>query len=155
IEITCQTVEQMVAEIMSYPEKSRLQVLAPVVSGRKGEHVKLLNDLQKEGYVRLIGNGETYDISEEFNLDINKIHSIEDVIDRIILKEGVESRLADSLESALPLGEGRVIIDFMGESELLFNENHACPICGFSIDELEPRLFSFNSPFGACPTCDG
>lgn len=155
IEITSQTVEQMVDQIMAYPEKSRLQVLAPVVSGRKGEHVKLLNDLQKEGYVRVRVNGETYDITEEFNLDKNKKHSIEVVIDRIILKEGVESRLADSLESALPLGEGRVIIDFMGESELLFNENHACPICGFSIDELEPRLFSFNSPFGACPTCDG
>src|SRR5699024_11407667 len=94
-------------------------------------------------------------ITEEFNLDKNKKHSIEVVIDRIILKEGVESRLADSLESALPLGEGRVIIDFMGESELLFNENHACPVCGFSFDALEPRLFSFNSPFGACPTCDG
>src|SRR5699024_6895634 len=92
---------------------------------------------------------------EEFNLDKNKKQSIEADLDRIILKKGVESRLADSLEPALPLGEGRVIIDFMGESELLFNENHACTIYGFSIDELEPRLFSFNSPFGACPTCDG
>lgn len=155
IEITSQTVEQMVDKITEYPEKSRLQILAPVVSGRKGEHVKLLNDLQKEGYVRVRVNGEIHDITEEFNLDKNKKHSIEVVVDRIVLKEGVESRLADSLESALPLGEGRVIIDFMGESELLFNENHACPICGFSIDELEPRLFSFNSPFGACPTCDG
>src|SRR5699024_10385240 len=100
-------------------------------------------------------NGETYDITEEFNLDKNKKHSIEVVIDRIILKEGVESRLADSLESALPLGEGRVIIDFMGESELIFNENHACTICRFSIDELEPRIFSFNSPFGAFPICYG
>src|SRR5699024_5718805 len=155
IEITSQTVEQMVDKITEYPEKSRLQILAPVVSGRKGEHVKLLNDLQKEGYVRVRVNGEIHDITEEFNLNKNKKHSIEVVVDRIVLKEGVESRLADSLESALPLGEGRVIIDFMGESELLFNENHACPICGFSIDELEPRLFSFNSPFGACPTCDG
>lgn len=155
IEITSQTIEQMVDKITEYPEKSRLQILAPVVSGRKGEHVKLLNDLQKEGYVRVRVNGDIHDITEEFNLDKNKKHSIEVVVDRIVLKEDVESRLADSLESALPLGEGRVIIDFMGESELLFNENHACPICGFSIDELEPRLFSFNSPFGACPTCDG
>lgn len=155
LEITSQTVEQMVDKVMEYPEKSRIQILAPVVSGRKGEHVKLLNDLQKEGYVRVRLNGEIYDITEEFNLDKNKKHSIEVVIDRIVIKEGIESRLADSLEAALPLGEGRVIVDFMGESELLFNENHACPVCGFSIDELEPRLFSFNSPFGACPTCDG
>src|SRR5699024_4925246 len=119
------------------------------------EHVKLLNDLQKEGYVRVRVNGEIHDITEEFNLNKNKKHSIEVVVDRIVLKEGVESRLADSLESALPLGEGRVIIDFMGEKELLFSENHACPICGFSIDELEPRLFSFNAPYGACGTCDG
>src|SRR5699024_12496950 len=110
IEITSQTVEQMVDQIMAYPEKSRLQVLAPVVSGRKGEHVKLLNDLQKEGYGRVRVNDETYDITEEFNLDKNKKHSIEVVIDRIILKEGGESRLADSLESALPLGKGRVFI---------------------------------------------
>src|SRR5690625_2927848 len=110
---------------MAYPEKRRLQVLAAVVAGRKGEHVKLLNGLKKEGYVRVRVNGETYDITEEFNLDKNKKHSIEVVIDRIILKEGVESRLADSLESALPLGEGRVIIDFMGESELLFKIGRA------------------------------
>ncbi len=155
IEITSQTVQQMVDKIMEYPEKTRIQVLAPVISGKKGEHIKLLNDLQKEGYVRVRVNGEIYDVSEDFNLDKNKAHSIEVVIDRIVIKDGVESRLADSLEAALPLGEGRVIIDFMGESELLFNENHACPVCGFSIDELEPRLFSFNSPFGACPTCDG
>lgn len=155
VEITSQTVEQMVDKVMEYPDKTRMQILAPVVSGRKGEHLKLLNDLQKEGYVRVRVNGEIYDITEDFNLDKNKTHSIEVVIDRIVVKVGVESRLADSLEAALPLGEGRVIVDFMGESELLFNENHACPVCGFSIDELEPRLFSFNSPFGACPTCDG
>ena len=155
IEITSQTVQQMVDQVMEYPEKTRLQILAPVISGRKGEHIQLIKNLQKEGYVRIRVNGEIYDISEELNLDKNKKHSIEVVIDRIVLKDGVESRLADSLEAALPLGEGRVIVDFMGESELLFNENHACPVCGFSIDELEPRLFSFNSPFGACSTCDG
>src|SRR5699024_12418402 len=136
------------------PEKSRLQVLAPVVSGRKGEHVKLLNDLQKEGYVRVRVNGETYDITEEFNLDKNKKHSNEVVIDRIILKQGVESRVADSLESALPLGQGRVIIDFMRDYELLFNENHAYLICGFSIHELEQILNSFNIHICVCHTCE-
>lgn len=155
IEIASQTVQQMVDKILEYPDKTRLQILAPVVSGRKGEHVKIIEDLKKEGYVRIRVDGEIYDISEDFNLDKNKKHSIEVVIDRVVVKASIASRLSDSLETALPLGSGRVIIDVMGEEELLFNENHACPECGFSIDELEPRLFSFNSPFGACPTCDG
>ena len=155
IEIASQTVQQMVDKILEYPDKTRLQILAPVVSGRKGEHVKIIEDLKKEGYVRIRVDGEIYDISEDFNLDKNKKHSIEVVIDRVVVKASIASRLSDSLETALPLGSGRVIIDVMGEEELLFNENHACPACGFSIDELEPRLFSFNSPFGACPTCDG
>src|SRR5699024_10441517 len=111
--------------------------------------------LKQEGYVRLRVNGEMREITEDIQLEKNKTHTIEVVIDRIIVKEGVESRLTDSLETALPLGEGRVIIDIIGEEEIVMNENHACPECGFSIDELEPRLFSFNSPFGACPTCDG
>ena len=155
IEIASQTIQQMVDQIMDYPERTRLQVLAPVVSGRKGEHVKVLEDLKQEGYVRLRVDGEMREINEEIVLDKNKVHSIEVVIDRIIVKDGIESRLTDSLETALPLGEGRVIIDIIGEEEIVMNENHACPECGFSIDELEPRLFSFNSPFGACPTCDG
>src|SRR5699024_5594006 len=155
IEIASQTIQQMVDQIMDYPERTRLQVLAPVVSGRKGEHVKVLEDLKQEGYVRLRVDGEMREINEEIVLDKNKVHSIEVVIDRIIVKDGIESRLTDSLETALPLGEGRVIIDIIGEKEIVMNENHACPECGFSIDELEPRLFSFNSPFGACPTCDG
>src|SRR5690625_2785391 len=155
IEISSQTVQQMVDQIMNYPERTRIQILAPVVSGRKGEHVKVLENLQKEGFIRIRVNGEMREVTDEIKLDKNKTHSIEVVVDRIIIRDGVESRLTDSLETALPLGEGRVIIDVIGEEEVVMNENHACPECGFSIDELEPRLFSFNSPFGACPTCDG
>ncbi|TKH25560.1 excinuclease ABC subunit UvrA [Bacillus wiedmannii] len=155
IEITSQTVEQMVDRVLEYPERTKLQVLAPIVSGRKGAHVKVLEDIKKQGYVRVRVDGEMLDVSEDIALDKNKKHSIEVVIDRIVVKEGIASRLADSLESALKLGGGRVLIDVMGEEELLFSENHACPHCGFSIGELEPRMFSFNSPFGACPSCDG
>jgi len=155
IEISSQTIEQMVDRILEYPERTKLQVLAPVVSGRKGTHVKVFEDINKQGYVRVRVDGEMQEISEEISLEKNKKHSIEVVIDRIVVKEGVASRLADSLETALGLGEGRVIIDVMGEEELLFSEHHACPQCGFSIGELEPRMFSFNSPFGACPECDG
>lgn len=155
IEITSQTIEQMVDRIMEYPERTKLQVLAPVVSGRKGSHVKVLEDIKKQGYVRARIDGDILDLSEEIELEKNKKHSIEVVIDRIVVKEGISARLADSLETALKLGEGRVIIDVIGEEELLFSEHHACPHCGFSIGELEPRMFSFNSPFGACPGCDG
>ncbi|PEP66255.1 excinuclease ABC subunit UvrA [Bacillus pseudomycoides] len=155
IEITSQTVEQMVDRVLECPERTKLQVLAPIVSGRKGAHVKVLEDIKKQGYVRVRVDGEMLDVSEEITLDKNKKHSIEVVIDRIVVKEGVASRLADSLESALKLGGGRVLIDVIGEEELLFSEHHACPHCGFSIGELEPRMFSFNSPFGACPSCDG
>ncbi|WMX55432.1 excinuclease ABC subunit UvrA [Peribacillus sp. R9-11] len=155
IEITSQTIEQMVDRILDYPERTKLQVLAPIVSGRKGTHVKVLEEVKKQGYVRVRVDGEMHDLSEEITLEKNKKHSIEVIIDRIVIKEGVMARLADSLESALKLGEGKVIIDVMGEEELLFSEHHACPYCGFSIEELEPRMFSFNSPFGACPDCDG
>src|SRR5690625_3020087 len=145
----------MVDQVLQLPERTRIQVLAPVVSGRKGEHVKVLEDLQKEGYIRIRVDGEMREVTEDISLDKNKKHSIEVVVDRIVIKEGIESRLTDSLETALPLGEGRVIIDIIDGEEIVMNENHACPECGFSIDELEPRLFSFNSPFGACSTCDG
>lgn len=155
IEISSQTIEQMVDRILEYPERTKLQVLAPVVSGRKGTHVKVFEDIKKQGYVRVRVDGQMQELSDEIELEKNKKHSIEVVIDRIVVKEGVASRLADSLESALRLGEGRVIIDVIGEEELLFSEHHACPHCGFSIGELEPRMFSFNSPFGACPSCDG
>lgn len=155
VEITSQTVQQMVDRVMEYKERTRLQLLAPVVSGKRGEHVKVLEKLRREGYVRLRVDGEMREIHEDIKLEKNKKHSIEVVIDRIIVKSGVEARLADSLETGLGLGEGRIIVDVIDEEELIFSENHSCPICGFSIDEIEPRLFSFNSPFGACPTCDG
>ncbi|KJF49357.1 MULTISPECIES: excinuclease ABC subunit UvrA [Bacillus] len=155
IEITSQTIEQMTDRILEYPERTKLQVLAPIVSGRKGTHVKVLDQIRKQGYVRVRVDGEMEDLSEEIELEKNKKHSIEVVIDRIVVKEGVAARLSDSLETALRLGEGRVMIDVIGQEELLFSEHHACPHCGFSIGELEPRMFSFNSPFGACSGCDG
>ena len=155
IEITSQTIEQMTDRILDYPERTKIQVLAPIVSGRKGSHVKVLEQIRKQGYVRVRIDGEMNDLSEDIELEKNKKHSIEVVVDRIVIKEGVTARLTDSLETALRLGEGRVIIDVIGQEELLFSEHHACPHCGFSIGELEPRMFSFNSPFGACPSCDG
>src|SRR5699024_10759450 len=155
IEIASQTVQQMVDQIMAFPKRTRIQVLAPVVSGRKGQHVKVLENLQQEGFVRIRVDGEMREVTDEIKLDKNKKHSIEVVVDRIIVKEGIETRLTDSLETALPLGKGRVILDVIGDKEIVMNENHACPECGFSIEELEPRLFSFNNPYGACPTCDG
>ncbi|RNB71682.1 excinuclease ABC subunit UvrA [Brevibacillus panacihumi] len=155
IEIQSQTIEQMVDRVMEYPERTRLQILAPMVQGRKGEHVKLLDDIRKQGFVRVRVNGEIIDLSEEIKLEKNKKHSIEVVVDRIVVKPDVQARLADSFETALRLSEGKVIVDVMEQEELLFSEHHACPICGFSIGELEPRIFSFNSPFGACPECDG
>jgi excinuclease ABC subunit A len=155
IEISSQTIEQMVDRIMEYSERTKMQILAPVVSGRKGTHVKVLEDIKKQGFVRVRVDGEMADLGDEIELEKNKKHSIEVVVDRIVVKEGVASRVADSLETALKLGEGKVIVDVIGEEELLFSENHACPHCGFSIGELEPRMFSFNSPFGACPECDG
>ncbi|MED3549755.1 excinuclease ABC subunit UvrA [Cytobacillus praedii] len=155
IEISSQTVEQMVDRILEYPERTKLQILAPLVSGRKGTHVKILEDVKKQGFVRVRIDGEMYDLGEEIELEKNKKHSIEVVIDRIVVKDGIAARLADSMETALKLGDGKVLIDVIGEEELLFSENHACPHCDFSIGELEPRMFSFNSPFGACPECDG
>nr|WP_150959410.1 excinuclease ABC subunit UvrA [Aneurinibacillus sp. XH2] len=155
VEITAQTIEHMVDRIMDYPERTRLQILAPLVSGRKGEHVKLLSDVQKQGFVRVRVNGEIRELSEKIELEKNKKHSIEVVVDRIVVKEGVETRLADSLETALKLADGRVLVDIIDQEELLFSQKLACPECGFSMEELAPRMFSFNSPFGACPECDG
>lgn len=155
IEITSQTVEQMVDRIMEYPERTKLQILAPLVSGRKGEHTKLFADVQKQGFVRVRVNGETMDVGEKIELDKNKKHSIDVVVDRIVIKEDVQTRLADSLETALKLANGRVIVDIIDQEELMFSQNLACPECGFSVEELAPRMFSFNSPFGACPECDG
>ncbi|AMO84426.1 excinuclease ABC subunit UvrA [Solibacillus isronensis] len=155
IEITSQTVEQMVDRLMEYPERTKMQLLAPVIEGKKGTHVKLLEDLKKQGFVRIRINGELRDLDDNIELDKNKKHTIEVVVDRVVVKEGNETRLSDSLEAALRIADGRVLVDVIDHEELLFSEHHACPICGFSIGELEPRMFSFNSPFGACPTCDG
>lgn len=155
IEISSQTVEQMVDRILQFPERTKMQILAPVISGRKGEHVRVLENIKKQGFVRVRIDGEVSDVSDEIKLEKNKKHSIEIVVDRIVVKDGIRTRLADSLETALELADGRVIVDVIGEEELLFNQHHACPYCGFTIGELEPRLFSFNSPFGACPACDG
>lgn len=155
IEITNQTVDQMVEEILTLPEKTRIQVLAPVVKGQKGQHKKVLEKVQADGYVRLRIDGEMYDVSEEIDLEKNKQHDIEVVIDRLVIKKDIRSRLTDSLETALELTEGYVTIDVIDGEEMIFSEHHACPICGFSIPALEPRLFSFNAPFGACDLCDG
>lgn len=155
IEITSQTVEQMVDRIMQYPEKTRLQILAPIISGRKGEHKGLFTDISKQGFVRVRVDGELRDVSEDIELEKNKKHTIEVVVDRIVIKDDVQSRLTDSLETALKLSGGQILVDIIGQEELLFSSNFACPVCGFSIEELAPRMFSFNSPFGACPECDG
>lgn len=154
-EISSQSIEQMVDRLLEYPERTKMQLLAPIISGKKGTHVKLLEDLKKQGYVRVRVDGELRDLDDLIELDKNKKHDIEVVIDRIVIKEGVESRIYDSIETALKIAEGRVLVDVMEQEELLFSEHHACPICGFSIGELEPRMFSFNSPFGACTSCDG
>ncbi|QWU15825.1 excinuclease ABC subunit A [Paenibacillus sophorae] len=155
IEITSQTVEQMVDRIMQYPEKTRLQILAPVISGRKGEHKSLFAEISKQGFVRVRVDGELRDLSEDIELEKNKKHTIEVVVDRIVIKEDVESRLTDSIETALKLSGGKILVDIIGQEELLFSSSFACPVCGFSMEELAPRMFSFNSPFGACPECDG
>ncbi len=155
IEITSQTVEQMVDRIMQYPERTRLQILAPVISGKKGEHKSLFSEIAKQGFVRVRVDGEQRDLSETIELEKNKKHSIEVIVDRIVVKEDVRSRLADSIETALKMSGGQILVDIIGQEELRFSSNFACPICGFSIEELSPRMFSFNSPFGACPECDG
>ncbi|MCG3401782.1 excinuclease ABC subunit UvrA [Staphylococcus massiliensis] len=155
IEIESQTVQQMVDRILELEERTKIQLLAPVVNHRKGAHEKLLEDINKKGYVRVRVDGEIMDVMEVPELDKNKHHSIDIVVDRLVVKPGIETRLADSIETVLELAEGNLTVDVIGSEPLTFSENHACPICGFSIGELEPRMFSFNSPFGACPTCDG
>lgn len=155
IEIAAQTVQQMVDRIKELPERTRIQVLAPLVKGRKGEHVKLLQGIGQQGFVRVRIDGEMRELSEEIRLEKNRKHTIEVVVDRLVVKPGFETRLTDSLETALEIAKGQVLIDIIDGEEWLFSQNLACPECGFSIDELTPRMFSFNSPFGACPDCDG
>lgn len=155
IKIESQTIQQMVDHVMDLEERTKIQVMAPLVQGRKGTHKKLFEDISKQGYARLRVDGELRDVGDDIELDKNKAHDIEVIVDRLVVKPGIEGRLADSLENALRLAEGNVVIDVIDGKELKFSEHHACPICGFSIDKLEPRMFSFNSPFGACPSCDG
>ena len=154
IEITATSATQMVDRLMAYPDRTKMQVLAPVVSGAKGTHVKVFEKLRHDGYVRVRVNKENYDLEEVPKLEKNKKHSIEVVVDRIALKDGVRSRLSDSIETSLKLGEGKVIV-LVNDDELVFSEHFACPHCDFSVGKLEPRMFSFNSPFGACSCCSG
>ncbi|MCL2842040.1 MAG: excinuclease ABC subunit UvrA [Oscillospiraceae bacterium] len=156
-EIRQQTVDQIIDQVMALPQDTRLQILAPVVRARKGEHVKVFEDARKSGYVRVRVDGHIYDLSEEIKLEKNKKHSIEIVVDRLVIQEDVAKRLADSVETASSLTGGLIIIDVLGDApqELLFSQNYACEECGISIEELTPRMFSFNNPYGACPTCTG
>ena len=155
IEITSQSVEQMVDEVLALPDRTKIQLLAPIVYQKKGQHKKVFEMIQREGYVRTRVDGEIYDVSEAPELEKNKKHDIAIVIDRIVVKEGIRSRLFDSFEAALRLADGYAVVDVIGQEEMLFSEHYSCPYCGFTVGELEPRLFSFNAPFGACPDCDG
>lgn len=155
IPISSQSPEQMVNRILELPERSKLQILAPVVRNKKGTQKKVFEQIKKDGFVRVQVDGETYDIEEAPELDKNKQHQINVVVDRIVVKDGIRSRLFDSLEAALRLSGGYVTVDVIGEAPLFFSEQYACPICGFTVGELEPRLFSFNAPIGACPACEG
>ena len=154
-EITRQTVDQITDTVLSLPEKTKFMVLAPVVRGKKGEHVKLLGNARRSGYVRVRVDGSLYELSEEIKLDKNKKHTVEYVIDRLSVKPDIRKRLADSIEAALALADGLVEISVIDGEDTLFSQNYACPDCGISMEELAPRMFSFNSPFGACPTCSG
>lgn len=153
--IAASSVEQIVDEVLELPERQRLQILAPIVRKKKGQHKTIFEKVQKDGYVRVRVNGDVYDVSEVPELSKSKAHNIEVVVDRIVIKEGIRSRLFDSIEAALRIADGYVIIDTMDDKELLFSEYYACPVCGFTVPELEPRLFSFNAPFGSCSDCDG
>ena len=150
-----QSVDQMVDRVMSLPERSRIQILAPVIRAKKGEHKEVFKRIQRAGYVRVIVDGEMHEITDEFTLDKNKRHSIDIVVDRLIVKEDIRSRLFDSVEAALRLADGYMDVDVIKGERINFSEYYACPICGFTVGEMEPRLFSFNAPFGACPDCDG
>ena len=153
--ITASSVEQIVDQVLELPVRQRLQILAPIIRKKKGQHKNIIEKVQKDGYVRVRVDGEIYDVTEVPELSKSKQHTIEVVVDRIVIKEGIRSRLFDSIEAALRIADGYVVIDTMDGKELLFSEHYACPVCGFTVPELEPRLFSFNAPFGSCPDCDG
>lgn len=150
-----QTIDQIVDEIMLLPERTKIQLLAPVVRGRKGTHVKVFEKAKKSGYVRVVVDGNQYDLSEEISLDKNIKHNIEIVVDRLVIKEGMEQRLTDSIENAMKTAEGLLVVDVIGGEPINFSQSLACPDCGISVEEIEPRSFSFNNPFGACPVCHG
>ncbi len=154
-EISSQTVDQMVDSIMELEERTRIQILAPVVRGKKGEHQRVLENIRKEGFIRVIVDGEMYEVTDEIKLEKNKKHDIYIVVDRIIVKEGIEGRLTDSIETVLKLTDGLVMIDVIDGEPMMFSQKLACPDCGVVIEEMSPRMFSFNSPFGACPNCNG
>lgn len=154
-EISAQTIDQMADTIKGLPTGAKLQLLAPVIRGKKGEHQKVFEDIKKGGYVRVRVDGEVLDVNDEIKLEKNKKHSIEIIVDRLVVKEGMEKRLTDSLETVMKLTGGIAIVDIIGEREMMFSQNFACAECGISIEDLAPRMFSFNSPFGKCPTCDG
>ncbi|EIQ82610.1 UNVERIFIED_CONTAM: excinuclease ABC subunit UvrA [Streptococcus canis] len=153
--ITASSVEQIVEQVLVLPERTRMQILAPIVRRKKGQHKTIFEKIQKDGYVRVRVDGDIFDVTEVPELSKSKMHNIEVVIDRLVNKDGIRSRLFDSIEAALRLGDGYLVIDTMDGNELLFSEHYSCPVCGFTVPELEPRLFSFNAPFGSCPTCDG
>ena len=153
--ITASSVEQIVDQVLELPERQRLQILAPIVRKKKGQHKNIIEKVQKDGYVRVRVDGEIFDVTEIPELSKSQQHTIEVVVDRIVIKDGIRSRLFDSVEAALRIADGYVVIDTMDDNELLFSEHYACPVCGFTVPELEPRLFSFNAPFGSCPDCDG
>ena len=153
--ISSQSPEQMTDKLLELEERTRIQILAPLIRGKKGQHKKVFEKIKKDGFVRVRVDGETYDISEVPELEKNKKHDVEIIVDRIVIKDGVRSRLFDSLELALRLADGYVLVDVIGQEEILFSEHYACPYCGFTVGNIEPRLFSFNTPFGACPECDG
>ena len=153
--ITASSVEQIVDQVLELPERQRLQILAPIVRKKKGQHKNIIEKVQKDGYVRVRVDGDIFDVTEVPELSKSQKHTIEVVVDRIVIKDGIRSRLFDSVEAALRIADGYVVVDTMDENELLFSEHYACPVCGFTVPELEPRLFSFNAPFGSCPDCDG
>ena len=155
-EIKQQTIDQIIDQVMALPEATRIQVMAPVVRGKKGEHLKVFEDARKSGYVRVRADGSIYDLSEEIRLDKNKKHNVEVVVDRLVIREDIARRLTDSVEIAANLSGGLVVVNVVGEDrDILFSQNYACEDCGISIEELTPRMFSFNNPFGACPACTG
>lgn len=145
----------MVDQIMTLPERTKIQLLAPVVKGRKGEHVKVLEKARKSGFVRVKIDGHLYDLSEEIKLEKNNKHLIEIVVDRLVVKPGIEKRLTDSIETVLGLSDGLLVVEVIDGEIMTFSSSYACPDCGISIEEVEPRSFSFNNPFGACPECSG